>query len=63
MKTISLLAAVCGVALGFAEDAHADEGMWPFNHLPLASLQKKYAFQPTEAWLANVRRASVRVAG
>ncbi len=64
MKTPSaLFAAVCVVALCFSPDARTDEGMWPFNHLPVSALKRKYDFQPTEAWLANVRRSSVRVGG
>jgi hypothetical protein len=39
---------------------HADEGMWLFNRPPRALLKKKYDFALTEAWLANVQKASVR---
>jgi hypothetical protein len=41
--------------------AAADEGMWPFNHLPLAQLRQRYGFEPSDAWLEHVRRATVRV--
>ncbi len=41
----------------------ADEGMWPFNHLPTAALKRKYGFEPSREWLTRVQRASVRVAG
>lgn len=41
----------------------ADEGMWPFNRLPKAELAKKYGFEVSDAWLAHVRGASVRVGG
>ena len=37
-----------------------DEGMWPFDGLPLAKLKEKYGFEPTPAWLRKVRMASVR---
>jgi hypothetical protein len=40
----------------------ADEGMWPFDHLPKAALKKKYDFDATDAWVAHVRKSSVRLA-
>jgi hypothetical protein len=46
-----------------ARELSADEGMWPFNHLPTVALKKKYGFEPSREWLARVERASVRVAG
>jgi hypothetical protein len=39
----------------------ADEGMWPFNHLPRQTLAAQYGWAPTEAWLEHVQRSSVRV--
>src|SRR5262245_32699954 len=66
MKTLSLLrsgttlAALAVLALG--SPAHADEGMWPFNHLPKAALKKKYDFDASDAWVSHVRRSSVRLA-
>src|SRR5262245_17461038 len=41
----------------------AEEGMWPFDHLPKAALKKKYDFDATDAWVAHLRKASVRLAG
>ncbi len=41
---------------------HADEGMWPLNAFPSATVGKKYGFAPDQAWLDNVRLASVRLA-
>ena len=38
----------------------ADEGMWPFNNVPSAYLQKTYGWAPDQAWLDHVRLASVR---
>src|SRR5688572_24070146 len=39
----------------------ADEGLWPFNHLPLARWRERYGFDPSEQWLPQLRRASLRV--
>lgn len=40
--------------------ALADEGMWTFNNVPRAEIQKKYGFEITDEWLNKVRLASVR---
>jgi hypothetical protein len=37
-----------------------DEGMWPFDGLPLQRLKEKYQFEPTKEWLDHVRLGSVR---
>lgn len=37
-----------------------DEGMWPFDSLPLKQLKEKYDFEPTKEWLDHVRLGSVR---
>jgi len=37
-----------------------DEGMWPFDSLPLKQLKDKYGFEPSEQWLDHVRLGSVR---
>ena len=37
-----------------------DEGMWPFDGLPLQYLKEKYQFEPTPEWLDHVRLGSVR---
>jgi hypothetical protein len=39
----------------------ADEGMWTLDNMPLKQLKEKYGFEPTPAWLENIRLASVRV--
>src|SRR3569832_1308122 len=41
--------------------AHAEEGMWPFNHLPKAMLKKRYDFDASDAWVNHVRRSSIRL--
>ena len=38
----------------------ADEGMWPFNNVPRAEIQRKYRFKITDDWLRKVQLASVR---
>ena len=38
----------------------ADEGMWLFNHAPVAAIKAKYGVALTPAWLEHVQKASVR---
>ena len=40
--------------------ARGDEGMWLFSDPPRELLKQKYAFEPTEAWLEHLQRASIR---
>jgi hypothetical protein len=40
--------------------AHADEGMWVFNNLPLAQLKAKHGFEPAAGWAEHLRSAAVR---
>lgn len=54
------LLAVLGSS-GFSLPAHADEGMWPFNHLPKTMLKNKYDFEASDAWVGHVRRSSIRL--
>jgi hypothetical protein len=53
---LSLLA----LTVAFALPALADEGMWPYNNIPVKSLKQKYGWAPDQAWLDHVRLASVR---
>jgi hypothetical protein len=48
---------VCALAL----PAMADEGLWLFNQFPQDAVAKKYGFEVTDAFLANVRLASLRL--
>ena len=41
--------------------AFADEGMWTFDNPPLKQWKERYNFEPSKAWLDNVRLASPKV--
>lgn len=41
--------------------AQSDEGMWLFSNPPRETLEKKYHFTITEAWLRHLQLASVRL--
>ncbi|GAB6853201.1 S46 family peptidase [Asaia astilbis] len=49
-------------AVAFAGSAQADEGMWTFDHLPKAALQKSYGFTPDASWVQHVVQSSARLA-
>jgi len=55
---IRLLTLVCAA---FAVAARADEGMWLFNQPPRQILRQRYGFDPDDAWLEHLQKASVRV--
>jgi hypothetical protein len=56
-----LAAAVVLSGVAFPTSAvRPDEGMWPFDGLPLQRLKEKYGFEPTAEWLDHVRLGSVR---
>ena len=46
-----------------APRAHADEGMWTLDNLPLAQLEQRYHFKPTAAWLENLQKSAVNFGG
>ena len=54
------LLAVLGL-LQLSPPARAEEGMWPFNHLPKAMLKKRYDFDASDAWVNHVKRSSIRL--
>jgi hypothetical protein len=56
-------ALVAAALLLSAVPALADEGMWTFDNLPMASLQQRYGFTPTREWVEHVQRASVNFGG
>jgi hypothetical protein len=41
--------------------SRAEEGMWPFNRLPLDHLKQKYSFAPDTPVLERLQKASVRL--
>lgn len=43
--------------------AHADEGMWTLDNLPVKAIQDKYGFAPDTVWADHVMQSSVRLAG
>jgi hypothetical protein len=47
--------------LGFAITVRADEGMWLFNQPPREILRERYQFEPTDAWLEHLQKASVKI--
>jgi hypothetical protein len=55
MKRLLLLASLFG-----AVPALADEGMWTYNNFPASKVKEKYGFEPSQAWLDNVRLSSVK---
>src|SRR5256714_15573039 len=48
------------LALLIAIPLVADEGMWLFNHPPTQLLKQHYGFEPSQAWLDHLQKASVR---
>ncbi|MFO0815021.1 MAG: S46 family peptidase [Gemmatales bacterium] len=46
---------------GLVMTAQSDEGMWLFSNPPRETLEKKYHFTITEAWLRHLQLASVRL--
>jgi hypothetical protein len=54
----SLLAALI---LGSLVASRADEGMWLFNQPPREILRERYQFDPTDAWLEHLQKASVHI--
>lgn len=40
-----------------------DEGLWPFNQVPVDLIKKKYGITLTQQWLDHLRLASIRLGG
>jgi hypothetical protein len=51
---------VAALALISTQANRADEGMWLYTNPPRKLLKEKYGFEPTDAWLQHLQRASVR---
>jgi len=56
----ALLPFLAVFALRPGSEARADEGMWPFNMVPIERIKKDHGVALTEAWLDHVRSASLR---
>src|ERR1035441_6675029 len=50
---------VCALALPVL----ADEGMWLCNEFPKDAVKKAYGFEVTDAFLENLRLATLRIGG
>ncbi|HUY33667.1 MAG TPA: S46 family peptidase [Pirellulales bacterium] len=59
LVTLELLM-VLTTALLAESSLHGDEGMWLMNRPPRKLLKERYGFEPSDEWLAHLRRASVR---
>lgn len=51
-----VVTALCGTVA-------ADEGMWTFGNVPRATIKEKYGVEITDAWLARLQAAVVRLEG
>jgi hypothetical protein len=61
MTLRTILGAAVSLGLLAPSPASADEGMWPFNRLPKAQLERKYGFKPSDEWVRHLQRSSVRL--
>src|ERR1700690_1201558 len=62
-KCAMLLAGFLLMGMALTQSARADEGMWTFDNFPSKTVQTKYGFAPSQAWLDHVRLSSLRIAG
>lgn len=56
MKRILL----CSLSLLLARSAAAEEGMWPYDGLPLDRIEATYKFRPDPTWFWRLSQASLR---
>ncbi|MFL6229520.1 MAG: S46 family peptidase [Pyrinomonadaceae bacterium] len=59
-KFFCALFAALFVSSSLAPLARADEGMWTFNNVPRAEIERRYGFKITDEWLRHAQLASVR---
>jgi hypothetical protein len=60
-KFVCALVAALFISSPFASlVVRADEGMWTFNNVPRAEIERKYHFKITDEWLRHAQLASVR---
>lgn len=62
MKRLIAFFVVWAFAVGVPA-SFADEGMWTYDNPPLRQWKERYSFEPTAAWLENVRLASPKIGG
>ena len=55
---LAVVMSVLGLA---AAPAFADEGMWTFDHFPIAKVEQAYGVKLDQKWLDRVQAASVRL--
>jgi hypothetical protein len=60
MKTVLRLLIMTVIVMINSIPAMSDEGMWLYNDPPRQLLKEKYSFEPTDAWLDNLQKSSVR---
>jgi V8-like Glu-specific endopeptidase len=63
MHKFPLMVASAIAALAYASPAAAEEGMWTFDAVPTAAIQKAYGWAPDQAWLDKVQGSAVRLTG
>lgn len=62
MKKVSLVALIL-VSLLSPLPLFADEGMWTFDNPPRKQWKERYNFEPSDAWLEQIRLSSVKIEG
>jgi hypothetical protein len=60
-RSVRRVLPIAAIAILAAAPVAADEGMWPFNDLPLAKLEEKHGFRPSKEWIGNLQRSAVRL--
>lgn len=59
--TVLKPALALAVALAVATSAHADEGMWTFDKVPVARIKAAYGVTLDQAWLDTAQASAVRL--
>ncbi len=58
-----LIASLLVVSSTLCAPARADEGMWPLNALPVATLKDKYGFEPSAELISHLQRSAINFGG